>query len=275
MSKVRYDLVFGIGSACTCTELLRKAGLQYEAYPLDWVGRSDVRGRTRLVMDGFRDFMDARRLAPEPGEHDDGRHLHLVDGGSGFAFFHDFPVGKSAEESFPAVKAKYDRRISRFFSRLDASRRVLIVWIGETRDQTHVDDDEIRECLGMFSARYPRAKFEMLLLECRLGVLPEDAEVTRGDGFCRIAFDYLSHDPAAPVWQLRDELVLPYLKRRSARDCRSRAERTEARRRDRQAEWARFGAHSRIGCLVAKMKYKALRWMRKRMAGIKLEGRES
>ena len=33
----RYDICFGIGEACVCSQVLRKAGLQKLSYPFDWV----------------------------------------------------------------------------------------------------------------------------------------------------------------------------------------------------------------------------------------------
>lgn len=271
--RASYDVAFAIGSACTCTEQLRKAGLQYEAFPFDWVGRLDVRERVAVARDGFARMLSSpESLVAAGAEPDDGRHWHLIDRETGFAFFHDFPAGRPVAESFASVAEKYARRAARFRRRLSAARRALIVWIGETRDQTHVSDEEVRECLSTFSAAFPQTSFEMLLLEQRAGVPRAQAACTRGEGFERYAFDYLSHEPGAPRWKLCDELVQPILRRYAVRDTRPAAERREARRRVRAAEMARFGARGRLDLLVAKAEYRLFRHLQKSLArrGVRL-----
>lgn len=262
--RLAYDVAFGIGSACTCTEQLRKAGLQYEAFPLDWVGRLDVRERAAVARDGFvRMLSSPEALVAAGAVPDDGRHWHLIDQKTKFAFYHDFPVGRSVAASFASVSEKYARRAARFRQRLSAAHRVLIVWIGETRDQTHVSDAEVRDCLATFSAAFPQATFEMLLLEQRADVPRAQVVCTHGKDFERYAFDYLSHEPGAPRWQLCDELVQPFLRRYSVRDTRPAPDRREARQRVRAAELKRFGARGVLDLLVAKAEYRLFRHLQK------------
>ena len=57
MSREHFDLIIGLGPACSCTMSLRRAGLQHLSFPYDWIGPKensdeylhDVRLDRRLV----------------------------------------------------------------------------------------------------------------------------------------------------------------------------------------------------------------------------------
>ena len=53
-----YDLVVPLGYACSCSQTLRRAGLQLVSFPWDWVGVPPPSERCRIICEGFKDFMN-------------------------------------------------------------------------------------------------------------------------------------------------------------------------------------------------------------------------
>ena len=130
--KMEYDLVFGFGPACSCSQTLRRAGLQLLSFPFDWIGPAvklpgrdeDVRHRTDLLASNFHDWLHQEDFEYQ-GDHTNGKakywnnRLQLV-------FLHDFPIGVPLSESFPDVTAKYAHRTERLLSLIHRSKRILV-----------------------------------------------------------------------------------------------------------------------------------------------------
>ena len=252
--KRKYDFVFSLGSACLCSQSLRNAGLQYASYPLDWVWGGDMRMRTDLVVGGFDCWFEKADFQACPNPDAFG-HEPYVNRKTGMLFPHAYPKGVPIDECFPAVRERMDRQVARLYDRLEKSRRVLIVWIGDTRDKKGVSRDDVEYCLKSFSRRWPNDAFEMLALDLAPGVPAESMRCERGPGFRICAFDYKSHSPDVPSWAYRQDLVEPLLADVSARDYRTR----EDKRRHREAKMARkfreYGVSNRL----------ELAWVRLRM----------
>ena len=59
MSKFKkYDLIFSIGEACSCTEMLRKCRLQFYSYPFDWLFGSTFLNRIKMLCDDMKTFIN-------------------------------------------------------------------------------------------------------------------------------------------------------------------------------------------------------------------------
>ena len=58
----KYDLIVPLGYACSCSQTLRRAGLQLASFPWDWVGVPPPSERCRLICDGFKDWMNLEDL---------------------------------------------------------------------------------------------------------------------------------------------------------------------------------------------------------------------
>ena len=58
--KRSYDLIFGIGEACSCTQSLRDSGLQIFSYPLDWLFGLNFEGRMNILLNDFIDKDDLK-----------------------------------------------------------------------------------------------------------------------------------------------------------------------------------------------------------------------
>lgn len=129
LKKQRYDYVFSIGEACFCASALLRAGLRTASDPFDWCIRATFTERVQMIIDGFPDFINQadlvyldKRTYPEP--------CHIYQNTrNGIIFNHDFPLDKTLEESYDAVRAKYDRRIQRLLKTIQDSQRVLLVYM--------------------------------------------------------------------------------------------------------------------------------------------------
>lgn len=74
-----YDFVFSLGAACSCSQSLRLANLQFASFPCDWLwGRSPV-VRAKALTGGFDALLDESRLVkhgvPWKLEHESWRNL--------------------------------------------------------------------------------------------------------------------------------------------------------------------------------------------------------
>lgn len=258
----RFDLVLGLGSACSCTQALRAAGLQLASFPLDWVSGGDLKTRTALVTGGFADWMseDAWTRIDNPGAFGHDTYLNRR---TGLVHPHDFDQGQPFATSYPAVKAKYDRRVARLLGLLASAKRVLLVWIGDPRDAAPVTAADAERCLAAFRARYSGTAFQLLVFDCRAGVLPERPTEVRGADYRVFAFDYRSRVAGAPPWAVEPGLLAVGLSGLSVRDYRTAAERRAYAEVQRRRERARFGATSGLSFAWTRIQFKVWRHLKK------------
>jgi len=258
----KYDLVFGLGSACSCSETLRAAGLQLASFPLDWVSGSDLLARTALLTDDFAGFLNQGDF--ERVENADAfGHDTYRNGRTGLVHPHDFPQGAPLESSFAEVKAKYDRRIARLLSLLDRAHDVLVVWIGDPRDERRVSDADMRTCLDRLRKRWPSVRFELRVIECVPGVSSASPQIRAGEGFSYAGFDYHRTAPGAKPWEVVPELLVPRFADSAVADYRTDEERRAHRRRLRERVLKRFGAKSTLDLLLTKFEYRLFKHLQK------------
>jgi hypothetical protein len=138
----KYDLIFGIGGACSCSTLLRNRQLQNFSYPFDWVSHQYFKGSIDILGNKFKNFIEYEDLEYicSPLEHDIYRNKS-----NNMLFNHDFPKNydKNRKESFLLVKEKYDRRINRLLTKISESKRVLMVYLEIVRLQEEEKEREI------------------------------------------------------------------------------------------------------------------------------------
>lgn len=260
----KYDLAFSLGAACSCTECLRQAGLQFASYPFDWLFGSDLQGRTDVLCDGFPGWLEKADLesCPSPDWHDKAIYRNRR---TGIVFNHDFPKGVPLEESFPEVARKYRRRIERLLREIGESERVLALWVG-TPKSAEVGTLEAESCLASLRRRFPNVMFELLAFNCIAGVAQESRRTERGRGFEIIGFDYKTRDTNPKyAYLIEKDLIIRRLRDRGirAKDRRTPGERRKHARREREREYARFGATGLLSYLIAKTGYKIRRHLQK------------
>lgn len=123
----KYDFVFSLGEACSCSTALRDNGLQIQSFPFDWVALGDFQGRAETVASGFADFFNAEDL--EYAGSNGCRSECYKNRRNGYFFTHDFPYKGDFKTDYPAARAKFDRRIDRLMRRLKDSRNVLVCYL--------------------------------------------------------------------------------------------------------------------------------------------------
>lgn len=248
--KMEYDLVFGFGPACSCSQTLRRAGLQLLSFPFDWIGPAvklpgwdeDVRHRTNLLASDFHDWLHQEDFEYQ-GDHTNGmakywnNRLRLV-------FVHDFPIGVPLSESFLGVAAKYARRIERFLGLIHRSKRILVARLDRPDLDYRTPLDECRYARETLSKAFAPAQFDFLLIQ-------QDDEIPFGSqeletvepGFFRLRFDYRDTrpdaEPAIPRLDWTAAAVAPLF---SVREYRTKEEIAAYQLSKKRKHWAKYGA---------------------------------
>ena len=270
MSRERFDFVFGIGAACSCSRMLRERGLQYASFPLDWVGNPRIdagevlRHVSNLAAGGFPNWFEEENLERAP-QYDSERYTAYFDRGSRLFFAHDFTPGGDMHREYPKAREKYARRIDRFAKVLSSARKVLVVWVADPRGIGEVAEDDIACSLNSFRKAHPKTEFRLLVVNCVHGVRPENMRVKRGDGYECLAFDYRVVTEGPPTWDVRTEMFAPIFDRYAAVDYRTRAEKRENARREKARAYAKLKAKSAWGYLVNRMEFKIYRHFKRKL----------
>ena len=255
--KRKYDLIFGLGNACSATQTLRAADLQFLSFPFDWVilsGADDLDRRVATISDGFRGWFERKDLE-RIGVYEAGRKDIYRNNATGTIFNHEFFIGDDLDEKFPAVRAKYDRRIARFLDLIRASRSMLVLRMDRPDQEKPTSETECRDALAKLRALHPHAAFEMLHLAMARGV-PFAARKTEdlGDGLFRIAFDYRDASPGVPPFAVRfADTAAAVASFATVRDYRTAEEKRSFRRQARLRRWAKYGATTFLGYALAKL----------------------
>ena len=257
MKKTKYDLAFGFGIACSCSETLRRAGLQLLSFPGDWT--SPVWGRDfpapNLVMrvdwlcrgfdDGFfdpNDFMFSRRIETT---HKDA----YVNRKTRYVFNHDFPAGCDFAAELPKVAAKYGKRRDRLVTLIRAARRVLVLRLDYPNGQDPTSLDDCRYAHDRLRQTFPGVDFDFILVQPDPGHKLADRLTERPEPWLtRLAFDYTDpksgNNPLYPDLTLTAAAVGAFA---TVRDYRTPDEKRLHALNRRRKRWASLGATSAFG----------------------------
>jgi len=141
----RFDLIFSIGEACSCTESLRKYDLQRCSYPFDWLFGSNFVGRCKILANKFDNFIEKEDLEYSYEEKSikcSAYHNKIND----ITFNHDFLKEIPFDTAYNLVKEKYDRRIKRLLDEIDKSDSILAVYMeSPTTNHSIITNEEIIE----------------------------------------------------------------------------------------------------------------------------------
>ena len=184
MSAKKYDVIFSLGSACLCSQALRKLHLQFCSYPLDWVTGDDFPNRVDLLTTGFRDFFNREDLVFYPDWKEPKKDVYK-NKRTQIIFPHDFPQDIPFEISYPAVKEKYGRRISRLTGHIEKGKSVLIVYVDKPlKEQNNASDDLLENCYSRIVTRFPDKNIDLLYIFCSDDV----SEKKIGDHILKVSF---------------------------------------------------------------------------------------
>ncbi len=229
-----YDLIVPLGYACSCSQSLRRAGLQLASLPWDWVGVPPPSERCMDICRGFKDWMNLEDLA-WAGKNDTYGHEEVHNRRNGLIILHDFASGVPLEEQYPAISAKYERRFKRLETCLRAAKTVLLVTIDAPVTPEPTSAEDCHKAIAIMSEAYPNAKFEYLLLNLEDGrALENRIDEAPFHDVRRVVFDYKSHAPDAPKYGVEVDLLAKFLKEEyCVRDYRTKEEKAahEAKKR--------------------------------------------
>ena len=156
-----YDMAFSLGFSCGCSRALRKAGLQFASYPLDWTGSPGIVASARMIASDFAGWL----------ERDD---LELVDVRGGrfgnhiyrsrrtrFGFPHEFSSFLTFDEAYGPTVEKHRRRIARLMEHVRASKRVLVAYVERPINPPAADADLV-EAKRILEEKFPGVAFDLV-----------------------------------------------------------------------------------------------------------------
>lgn len=261
--KDSYDFAFSMGAACACSMALRRAGMQYASFPLDWAGTVTLRGNVDMVVNDFKGMLTLENLeyvGPNGEKQKDIYHDRVND----MHFLHDFPMGIPPAESFPAIVEKYQRRIDRFLKLMDESHTVLAAYV-EVPSSPAWPEEDILYAAERLNSRFPGANVDFFCFSQAKGVAfdPANVEVV-GEHAFRVAFDFQS----AKAENIADERVVASAYRafvKNVRDYRTGEEKRKFRQVKRQKALDLYKASNTWELLRNKTYYKLMKHFQNRL----------
>ena len=195
----KYDLIFSIGQACSCTKMLRKFKLQFYSYPCDWIFGSTIIDRVKILTNEYKDFLNFEDIQVTSDSNNIATNLcaACINTRTQIRFTHDFPYGQPAEETYPKIKEKYDRRIKRQLNQIEKSERVLVVYLQMPNNDEYIDDEILIEAHSMLEKRFSKQEITFLYISCEHG--KKDYELKEvSKNVIRTSFDYDAYLSEAP-----------------------------------------------------------------------------
>ncbi len=163
--KHKYDLIFGIGEACSCSQLLRVNFLQFVSYPLDWLFGTDFIGRCKILANDFNNFInkdDLEYAFVEKSINCNAYHNKYND----ITFNHDFRKDIPFDEMYNQVKEKYARRITRLIDDIEKSNKILVVYLEiPTINHNLISEEDIIKGFNLIKKRYPEKDIDLIYIK--------------------------------------------------------------------------------------------------------------
>lgn len=161
-NKVKYDLIFSMGEACSCSDLIRSINYQNYSYPFDWIAGCTFLERSKILSNDFKDFInkeDLEFLLSDPNTNNDvykNKYNNLI-------FKHDFIKGMEFDHIYSRIKAKYDRRINRLLENINNSQNILIVYLEmPIKNHIYINDQEIIDGFNIIKEKYSNKHIDLL-----------------------------------------------------------------------------------------------------------------
>ena len=120
-----FDNIYSLGDRCLTASILKELNLRSTAGPLDWVGGGTLKARVELIKNHFESFLKRENLVIASEEINQEGMVWVRDQKYGWSFRHDFN-SVNIDDCYCDVKAKYMRRIERFYKNSQGGRIFLI-----------------------------------------------------------------------------------------------------------------------------------------------------
>lgn len=197
--KTKYDLIFGIGAACSCTQILRKCRLQFFSYPFDWLYGADIETRCKILANNFSDFINFDDLENTLKTNNDDKNLCDVYHNklNNIYFNHDFSHNVPLQECYANINEKYNRRAKRLIHQIEKSKNVLVVYLQTPNNQTVISDTTLQNAYQTILNRFPNQNINLLYLYCNHS--ETQAKIVKVDnGIIKIELDYDDYNEKFP-----------------------------------------------------------------------------
>ena len=260
----RFDMAFSMGFSCGGTMALRRAGLQFASYPLDWIGAPGIVASAKMIASDFAGWFekdDLQLVAVRGGSFQNNVYQNRK---TRFGFPHDFPRFFRFEEKYPETAEKYARRIKRFMGDLGAAKTALVVYI-ERPINPRATDAELVEAKRILEAKYPAVKFELVYFFLDEGRPAPGSGKDSASPFCEtpvaegitaVACNYVQYDHGEKSHAIDADVQAAYFRERfEVPDRRSAEEKAAYARERKSARKQKFN-----GKLNA-LKYRLYRWL--------------
>lgn len=157
MLKEEFDIIYSLGQDCACAKYLSSMGLRVTSGPFDWLTNAPLSTRIEYIINDFAEFLDKDDLKVLTYSKDKTINFSTddyINTKNYFAYYHDFRAGRPFETEFKKVKAKYDRRIKRFYKNISSKKRVLLIYHAHNLDISDKDYiDLFEKLLNKFKKR--------------------------------------------------------------------------------------------------------------------------
>lgn len=158
-------LIVPFGCSCVTAIALNRIGLRKQSLPFDWLAALPLSQTIDLLENHFDNFLDLENL--ERFRRDSGKHAGYINKSNNIMFLHDFPKDGNYMEDFPAVREKYNRRISRLYQLIACSQQILFIHCSEeVKLHTVYDNRYIIEQFDRLKQMYPQK--DIFLCFCNL-----------------------------------------------------------------------------------------------------------
>jgi len=254
----KFDMAFSMGFSCGGTMALRRAGLQFVSYPLDWIGAPGVVRSAQMVASDFAGWFekeDLRLVAVRGGSFQNNVYQNVR---TRFGFPHDFPRFFRFEEKYDETKAKYDRRIARFLADLGKAKTALVVYIERPINPRAADADLV-EAKRILETKFPDVVFDLVYFHLESG-RTDFAEKAVADGITAVACDYGELDHGEMSHAIRADVPAAYFRGRFVVDDRRSAEEKAA-----YAAKKKAGRRQHFGSRLNEIKYRLYRKLEKEL----------
>lgn len=195
--KRSYDIIFSIGEACLCTQVLRRLKLQNASYPFDWLFGGGYMGRCGILADKLAHFIDREDLEYVASNRSASCDAYK-NKRNRLIFNHDFAIGMTLDETYVGVREKYDRRIARLLHKLEKAKQILLVYIEvPLTNAIHSSREEIQTGYEQICHAFPGKMIDLLYIRQAAG---ETCKENLDPHITLISGDYKSKDPLHEDW---------------------------------------------------------------------------
>ena len=157
-----YDFIFSLGASCAVSQSLRDAGLQFASFPFDWIGSPGLVPTVEMIERRFEGWFEKEDLKLWDVRHEEGAVQRVYKNmRTSFGFPHEFTNAFTFEAGYDETKAKYDRRIDRFYKSVKSAKRALGVYL-EVSTRKRLPDETLADAHRRLAAQFPGASLDLL-----------------------------------------------------------------------------------------------------------------